>query len=95
VIEYLVTEDTIKQFTNTFSGYIQQGFARWETLPRKPRNIVAGAACLVGCLAMPKLFFIATASSVFAGRHLYLSEENEVQEDPKPDSDPDSEFGHP
>jgi hypothetical protein len=57
------------------ANLIKKGFAKWEEMPKTTRNIATGVSFLVTGIALPKALFLLTLSSVFAGRHMYLSGE--------------------
>lgn len=59
------------------ANLIKKGYAKWETLSPKTRNITAGLSFLTVGIVLPKLLFIGAVSSVFAGKHLYLNGEVE------------------
>ena len=84
------------------ANLIKKGFAKWETLPKKTRNMSAGIAFLATGLILPKLLFVGAASTFFLAKHMYLN--GEVEDAAKEivviDSNCESEvintdFGHP
>jgi hypothetical protein len=84
------------------ANLLRKGFAKWETLPKKTRNISAGIAFLATGIVLPKLLFVGAASTFFLAKHLYLN--GEVEDAAKeiivihPDCDSEvinTDFGHP
>lgn len=59
------------------ANLIKKGFAKWEELPKKTRNIATGVSFVITGAVLPKLLFLLTIASTFAGRHMYLSGEVE------------------
>jgi hypothetical protein len=59
------------------ANLIKKGFAKWETLPKKTRNMSAGLAFLATGLILPKLLFVGAASTFFLAKHMYLNGEVE------------------
>lgn len=84
------------------ANLLKRGFAKWEELPKTTRNITAGVSFVVSGLLIPKAIFILLISSVYAGRHMYLSGEVEeaaseiiVEKDHCSGDCCQSDFGHP
>lgn len=75
-MNFVLPEESRNRLIQT-ANLIKKGFAKWEKLPRKTRNIVAGAAFVGTGLIVPKIIFMGAISSVFLGRHLYLNGEVE------------------
>ena len=86
------------------ANLVKKGFAKWEELPKKTRNIATGVSFVLSGAVLPKLLFLLTISSVFGCRHMYLSGDIEeaaeqviIVDSRSPDcSCPDpTELGHP
>ena len=56
---------------------IKKGVKKWEQMPKKTRNIVAGVSFAASGLLLPKLLFVGTVSAAFACKHVYLNGEIE------------------
>ena len=75
-LEFTLPEDSKNRLIKA-ANLIKKGYAKWETLSPKARNITAGLSFLAVGVVLPKLLFVGAVSSVFAGKHLYLNGEVE------------------
>jgi hypothetical protein len=75
-LEFTLPEDSKNRLIQG-ANLIKKGYAKWETLSPKTRNITAGLSFLAVGIVLPKLIFIGVVSSVFGGKHLYLTGEVE------------------
>lgn len=73
-MQFTLPEDSKNRLIQA-ANLIRKGYAKWETLPPKTRNITAGLSFLAVGIVLPKLLFVGAVSSVFAGKHLYLNGE--------------------
>jgi hypothetical protein len=69
--------ETSKNRLIQIANLIKKGFAKWEKLPKKTRNIAAGASLVTSGILVPKFIFLLCISAFFGGRHLYLNGELE------------------
>ncbi len=79
-MEFTLPEDSKNRIVQA-ANLIKKGYAKWEKLSPKTRNITAGISFLVVGIVLPKLIFVGAVSSVFAGKHLYLNGEVEKAAD--------------
>jgi hypothetical protein len=59
------------------ANLIKKGVEKFEQMPKKTRNIVAGVSFVVSGLLLPKLLFIGVGAAAFGCKHMYLNGEIE------------------
>lgn len=75
-MEYVLPENTKNRLLKAVN-LLKKGYTKWDQMPRKTRNAVAGLSFVASGIILPKLLFVGSIAAIFAGKHVYLNGEVE------------------
>jgi len=75
-LQFVIPEESKNRIIKT-ANLIKKGVARWEQMPKKTRNIVAGVSFVASGLILPKLLLVGVVGAAFGCKHMYLNGEIE------------------
>ena len=75
-MQFVLPEESKNRLIRT-ANLIKKGVEKWEQMPKKTRNIVAGVSFIASGLLLPKLLFVGVGAAAFSCKHMYLNGEIE------------------
>lgn len=75
-MEYVLPETTKNRLLKAVN-LLKKGYTKWDQMPRKTRNTIAGVSFVASGIILPKLLFVGSIAAIFAGKHVYLNGEVE------------------